>query len=228
MLKKLKTEVFQANLSLVQNDLVMFTWGNVSGIDRNKNRVVIKPSGVSYDALKPEDLVVLDLDGNVVEGTMRPTSDTDTHLELYRNFKNIKGIVHTHSEWATSWAQAGSAIPAFGTTHADYFNGEIPCTRGLTEEEVSNNYERETGKVIVETFKELDPDTMPAVIVKSHGPFCWGSSPTDAVQNAMFLETVARMAFRTIVLGNTMPIDEFLLNKHYFRKHGKNSYYGQK
>jgi len=228
MLKKLKAEVFQANLDLIKNELVMFTWGNVSGINREKGLVVIKPSGVHYDAMKPDDMVVVDMDGKVVEGELRPSSDTETHLELYRSFKNVGGIVHTHSEWATGWAQAGSAIPPLGTTHADYFDGEIPCTRGLTEEEVSGDYELETGKVIVETFRELNPDTVPAVLVKSHGPFCWGTSPADALQNALFLETIARMAFRTIVLGNNMPIDQFLLDKHYWRKHGKKAYYGQK
>ncbi len=228
MLKKLKAEVFQANLDLVKNELVMFTWGNVSGIDREKGLMVIKPSGVHYDAMKPEDMVVVDMEGKIVDGKLKPSSDTDTHLELYRSFGNIGGIVHTHSEWATGWAQAGSGIPPLGTTHADYFDGEIPCTRSLTEEEVNGDYELETGRVIVETFKELNPDTIPAVLVKSHGPFCWGTSPDDAIQNALFLETLARMAFRTIVLGNNMPIDQFLLDRHYWRKHGTRAYYGQK
>lgn len=228
MLKKLKAEVFQANLDLIKNDLVMFTWGNVSGIDREKGLMVIKPSGMHYDAMKPDDMVVVDMEGKIVNGKLKPSSDTETHLELYRSFGNIGGIVHTHSEWATGWAQAGSGIPPLGTTHADYFDGEIPCTRSLTEEEVNGDYELETGKVIVETFRELNPDTIPAVLVKSHGPFCWGTSPEDAIQNALFLETLARMAFRTIILGNNMPIDQFLLDKHYWRKHGTKAYYGQK
>lgn len=226
-IEQLKNEVCQANLELVNHGLVRFTWGNVSGIDREQGLVVIKPSGVSYDEMQAEDMVALNLDGEVVEGKLKPSSDTPTHLELYRNFPNIGGIVHTHSEWATSWAQAGRSLPAFGTTHADYFFGEIPCTRDLTEEEVSRDYELETGKVIVETFTSLDPDAVPAVLVKGHGPFSWGTSPGNAVHNAAVLEYVAKMAFRNLMLGNDKPIAQFLLDKHYLRKHGKDAYYGQ-
>jgi len=226
-IEQLKNEVCQANLELVKHGLVRFTWGNVSGIDREQGLVVIKPSGVSYDEMQAEDMVALNLDGEVVEGKLKPSSDTPTHLELYRNFPNIGGIVHTHSEWATSWAQAGRSLPAFGTTHADYFFGEIPCTRDLTDEEVSRDYELETGKVIVETFTNLDPDALPAVLVKGHGPFSWGTSPGNAVHNAAVLEYVAKMAFRNLMLGNDKPIAQFLLDKHYLRKHGKDAYYGQ-
>jgi len=226
-IEQLKNEVCQANLELVNHGLVRFTWGNVSGIDREQGLVVIKPSGVSYDEMQAEDMVALNLDGEVVEGKLKPSSDTPTHLELYRNFPNIGGIVHTHSEWATSWAQAGRSLPAFGTTHADYFFGEIPCTRDLTDEEVSRDYELETGKVIVETFTNLDPDALPAVLVKGHGPFSWGTSPGNAVHNAAVLEYVAKMAFRNLMLGNDKPIAQFLLDKHYLRKHGKDAYYGQ-
>jgi L-ribulose-5-phosphate 4-epimerase len=178
--------------------------------------------------MKVGDMVVLDLDGNIVEGSLKPSSDTPTHLELYRGFPGIQGIVHTHSEWATSWSQAGRALPAFGTTHADYFYGEVPCTRKLTEEEVQSDYELNTGKVIVETFSDRDPDAIPSVLVHGHAPFSWGSSPDNALHNAVVLEYVAKMAFRNIVLGNDEPIDQFLLDKHYLRKHGKNAYYGQK
>jgi L-ribulose-5-phosphate 4-epimerase len=226
-LQQLKREVCKANLDLVTHGLVLFTWGNVSGIDREQGRVVIKPSGISYDQLQAEDMVVLDLEGRIMEGKLKPSSDMPTHLELYRNFPNIGGIVHTHSEWATSWAQAGRALPAFGTTHADYFYGEVPCTRDLTDEEVSRAYELETGRVIVETFARLDPDAIPSVLVKGHGPFSWGASPGEAVHNAAVLEYVAKMAFRNIVLGNDQPIAKYLLDKHYLRKHGKDAYYGQ-
>ena len=227
MLDKLKADVYRANLDLVKHGLVIFTWGNVSGIDREQGLVAIKPSGVSYDDMAPDDMVLLDLEGRIVEGKLKPSSDTPTHLELYRNFKNIGGIVHTHSEWATSWAQAGLPVPAFGTTHADYFYGEVPCTRELTEDEVKSAYEQETGKVIVETFAGLDPDAVPSVLVKGHAPFSWGSSPDNAVHNAVVLEYVCKMAFRNIVLGNDEPIKQFLLDKHYLRKHGKDAYYGQ-
>ena len=227
MLDKLKADVYRANLDLVKHGLVIFTWGNVSGIDREQGLVAIKPSGVSYDDMAPDDMVLLDLEGRIVEGKLKPSSDTPTHLELYRNFKKIGGIVHTHSEWATSWAQAGLPVPAFGTTHADYFYGEVPCTRELTEDEVKSAYEQETGKVIVETFAGLDPDAVPSVLVKGHAPFSWGSSPDNAVHNAVVLEYVCKMAFRNIVLGNDEPIKQFLLDKHYLRKHGKDAYYGQ-
>ncbi len=226
-LKKLKGDVCEANLALEKHGLVVFTWGNVSGIDRDKGLVVIKPSGVSYDHMKPEHMVVLGLDGNIVEGEMKPSSDTPTHLELYRKFQNIGGIVHTHSEWATSWAQAGKSIPPFGTTHADYFYGEIPCTRFMRKNEVENEYELETGKLIVNTFNDKDPDAIPGVLIAGHGPFSWGTDPVNAVHNAVVLEELAKMAFRTVQLGNKKPIEQFLLDKHYLRKHGKDAYYGQ-
>jgi L-ribulose-5-phosphate 4-epimerase len=227
MIEKLKEQVYKANLDLVKNKLVLFTWGNVSGVDRGKGLMVIKPSGISYDKMRQEDMVVLDFNGNIIEGSLKASSDMATHLELYRKFPNIGGIVHTHSEWATSWAQAGRAIPAFGTTHADYFYGEIPCTRDLTEKEVESDYELETGKLIVESFKGRDPDSIPSVLVKGHGPFSWGKSPKDAVHNAVVLEYVAKMSFRNIVLGNEKPIAQYLLDKHFLRKHGKDAYYGQ-
>jgi len=228
VLQKLKELVFKANLDLVEHKLVLFTWGNVSGIDRGKGLVVIKPSGVPYDTMTVDDMVVIDLNGNRVEGTLNPSSDTPTHLVLYQNFKEIGGIVHTHSEWATSWAQAGKPIPAYGTTHADYFYGEIPCTRKLSETEINTAYEENTGKVIIEHFQTIDYKAMPGVIVNGHAPFTWGSDPHEAVHNAMVLEEVAKIAFRTQVLGNTKPVDKYLLDKHYLRKHGKNAYYGQR
>lgn len=227
MLENLKEKVWQANLDLVKHGLVVFTWGNVSGIDRSKNAVVIKPSGVSYDDLKPADMIIVDLDGKVIEGDLKPSSDTPTHLLLYQKFNDIGGIVHTHSEWATSWAQAGRAIPAYGTTHADYFYGEIPCTRKLNQLETENDYEKETGNVIAEQFSNLEPLAVPGVLVHGHGPFAWGKDAGNALHNAVVLEEVAKMAFRTEVLGNSQPIDQFLLDKHYLRKHGKNAYYGQ-
>ncbi|MFW6101909.1 MAG: L-ribulose-5-phosphate 4-epimerase [Bacteroidota bacterium] len=228
MLGKLKEQVCQANLDLVKHQLVILTWGNVSGIDRDKGLFVIKPSGVSYENMKPDDMVVLDMEGNVREGPLKPSSDAPTHTVLYREFKNIGGIVHTHSEWATSWAQAGKHIPAYGTTHADHFYGAIPCTRKLIQKEVEKDYETNTGKVIAETFQSLDPDVMPAVNVNGHGPFTWGKDAHEAVHNAVVLEEVAKMAFRTEMLGNGQAIDQHLLDKHYLRKHGKNAYYGQK
>lgn len=231
MLEKLKKEVFEANLELVRQDLVIYTWGNVSGIDREKGLIVIKPSGVDYDIMKVEDMVVLNLDGEVVEGDLRPSSDAATHLELYRRFKDIKGVVHTHSSWATSWAQAGRDIPCYGTTHADYFYGSVPCTRALSKEEIEGEYELNTGKVIVETFEKrsLKPLEVPGVIITSHGPFSWGKSPKDAVHNAKVIEEVAKMAYRTEkIAARASDIDENLLNKHYLRKHGANAYYGQK
>ncbi len=228
MLMELKKEVLEANLALVQHGLVIFTWGNVSGIDRKEGLIVIKPSGVSYDNMTVNDMVVVDLEGNIVEGKLKPSSDTPTHLLLYQKFENIGGIVHIHSEWATSWAQAGRAIPAYGTTHADYFHGEIPCTRKLLQQEIEGAYEKNTGEVIIERFAKLDPVAVPGVLVNGHAPFTWGKNAHEAVYNAVVMEEVAKMAFRTEVLGNTSPADKFLLDKHYLRKHGKNAYYGQK
>lgn len=227
MLEDLKQQVCQANLDLVKHKLVIFTWGNVSGIDRASGLVVIKPSGVSYDNMKPEDMVVLDLNGNIVEGHYKPSSDTATHLELYKNFKNIGGIVHTHSEWATSWAQAGRPIPAIGTTQADYFYGEIPCTRKMTDQEIKGEYELETGKVIVESFQQIDPDSVPGVLVNNHAPFSWGKTADEAVHNAVVLEEVAKMTFRSLVLNSNAEMAQTQLDKHFLRKHGKNAYYGQ-
>jgi L-ribulose-5-phosphate 4-epimerase len=228
MLQELKEKVLEANLSLVKHGLVIFTWGNVSGIDREKGLVVIKPSGVAYEKIKAGDMVVVDLDGKTIEGKLNPSSDTPTHLVLYKFFKKIGGVVHTHSEWAASWAQAKKAIPAYGTTHADCFYGEIPCTRDLTKDEIIKEYERSTGDVIVESFKDIDYTAVPGVLVSGHGPFAWGTDAVEAVHNAVVLEEVAKMAFRTQVLGNKEPLDRFLLDKHYLRKHGKNAYYGQK
>ena len=228
MLEELKHSVYEANLDLVKHGLVIFTWGNVSGIDRERGLVVIKPSGVSYDTMKVTDMVVVDLDGRVVEGTLKPSSDTATHLVLYKAFPKTGGIVHTHSSWATAWAQAGKAIPALGTTHADYFYGPIPCTRKLTEKEISTAYEAETGHVIVETFAGLDPEAVPGVLVTNHAPFAWGKDPHEAVHNAKVLEEVAQMAYHTLQINPSASIDQYLLDKHYFRKHGKNAYYGQK
>ena len=231
MLEPLKREVLEANLQLPKHSLVTFTWGNVSGIDRQTGLVVIKPSGVPYDELSMDDLVVVDMDGRIVEGTLRPSSDTPTHLALYRAFPQIGGIVHTHSPWATSWAQAGRAIPALGTTHADYFYGEIPCTRTLTQEEIKRGYELETGNVIIETFKKeaLDPVAMPGILLSGHAPFSWGENAIQAVHNAVVLEEVAKMALNTYMLNPQIKtIDQFLLDKHYLRKHGVDAYYGQK
>jgi L-ribulose-5-phosphate 4-epimerase len=227
MLEQLKEEVLQANLDLVKHGLVVFTWGNASGIDREHGLMVIKPSGVPYEKMKPKDMVVLNLYGQVVEGNLKPSSDAPTHLVLYRQFENIGGVVHTHSEWATSWAQSGYGIPALGTTHADYFHGEIPCTRNMTQEEIQNNYEQETGKVIVNRFKHLDPDEVPGVLVNNHGPFSWGTDPENAVHNAVVLEEVAKMTFRTLMINPDAEMGKTLLGKHFLRKHGKNAYYGQ-
>jgi L-ribulose-5-phosphate 4-epimerase len=227
MLEQLKQQVYQANLDLVKHGLVIFTWGNVSAIDREKELVVIKPSGVSYSKMKPKDMVVLNLYGQVVEGNLKPSSDAATHLVLYRQFKNIGGVVHTHSEWATSWAQAGKGIPAIGTTHADYFYGEIPCTRKMKKEEIENEYELHTGRVIVERFKDLNPDFIPGVLVNNHGPFSWGKDADDAVHNAVVMEEVAKMTFRSLVLNPNTEMDQKLLDKHFLRKHGKDAYYGQ-
>lgn len=229
MLEQLKKDVLEANLSLPKYNLVTFTWGNVSGIDREKGLVVIKPSGVEYDVMTVEDMVVVDLEGNVVEGRLKPSSDTPTHLELYKAFPLVGGIIHTHSPWATSWAQAGRAIPAYGTTHADYFYGEIPCTRQLTCEEVERAYEKETGTVIIEAFRGIDPMAVPGVVVYKHGPFAWGKTPSEAVHNAVVMETVANMAYHAEQLNpKKEPIEQYLLDKHYMRKHGPDAYYGQK
>lgn len=229
MLEELKREVFEANIELQRRGLVVYTWGNASGIDRNKGLVVIKPSGVPYESLKPEDMVVVDMNGNVVEGRFKPSSDTPTHLVLYSAFKNIGGIVHTHSTHATQWAQAGRGIPCFGTTHADYFYGQIPCTRPMTRDEIDGEYERQTGNVIVETFKDKNPDYIPAVLVYGHGPFTWGKNPADAVHNSAVLEEVAKMALGTLLLSpNAKPVSQALLDRHFLRKHGPNAYYGQR
>jgi L-ribulose-5-phosphate 4-epimerase len=228
MLSELKEQVYQANLDLVKHGLVLFTWGNVSAIDSNRELIVIKPSGVSYDSMKPSDMVVIDIGGKKVEGSLKPSSDTPTHIELYSAFNNIGGIVHTHSTFATSWAQAGKSVPALGTTHADHFYGDIPCTRKLTDEEIKTDYELNTGKVIIETFENIDPEAIPGVLVNDHGPFSWGSDAVKAVYNAVVLEEIARMALYTKQIGFADPVDQVLLDKHYLRKHGKNAYYGQK
>ncbi|WP_214816682.1 L-ribulose-5-phosphate 4-epimerase [Exiguobacterium sp. s131] len=229
--RRLKEAVLEANLALPQHGLVTFTWGNVSGIDRKAGLVVIKPSGVPYERLTVEDMVVVDLEGNVVEGELRPSSDTPTHLALYRSLPEIGGVVHTHSPWATSWAQAKRAIPAFGTTHADYFYGEIPCTRELTDEEIETAYELETGHVILETLDELmlKAVAVPGVLVANHAPFCWGKDANEAVHNAVVLEEVAKMGLHALNLNPGLtPIKQSILDKHYLRKHGANAYYGQK
>ncbi|HIS49238.1 MAG TPA: L-ribulose-5-phosphate 4-epimerase [Candidatus Gallacutalibacter pullistercoris] len=230
MLEALKEQVWKANLQLPAHGLVVFTWGNVSGIDRESGLFVIKPSGVEYDKLRPEDMVVMDLNGNKVEGELNPSSDTPTHLELYRNFSEIGGIVHTHSRWATIWAQSGRDIPAYGTTHGDYFYGAVPCTRAMTPDEIHGEYELETGKVIVETFQDKKPSDIPAVLVKSHGPFTWGKDCFEAVHNSVVLEELAMMAWHTEnTFGVQMqPMQQELLDKHFLRKHGANAYYGQK
>ena len=232
MLETLKQQVYEANMLLPKYGLVVFTWGNVSGIDREKGLFVIKPSGVPYEAMKPEDMVVVDIEGKKVEGKMNPSSDTPTHAELYRRFDNIGGVVHTHSRWATIWAQAGREIPAYGTTHADYFHGAVPCTRSLTKEEVERAYELETGKVIASHFEEngLNPEHVPAVLVHSHGPFSWGKDAMKAVENAAVLEEVAMMAWHTEALPAAAPrgpMEAYVLEKHFLRKHGPNAYYGQ-
>ena len=229
MLEALKKEVYEANMALPRHGLITFTWGNVSGINREKGLIVIKPSGVPYEELTVDDMVVIDLEGNKVEGELNPSSDTDTHLELYRNFPEIGGIVHTHSRWATIWSQGGRGIPAYGTTHADYFYGEIPCTRQMSKSEIEGAYELETGKVIVERFKDMNPNFVPAVLVYSHGPFSWGKDAAEAVHNAVVLEEVAMMAWHTENLRGTVtsPMDQTLLDKHFLRKHGVNAYYGQ-
>lgn len=229
MLEQLKKTVLDANLLLPKHGLVTFTWGNVSGIDREQGLVVIKPSGVEYDEMTADDMVVVSLDGKRVEGKLNPSSDTPTHLELYKAFPNVGGIVHTHSRWATIFAQSGMGVPALGTTHADYFYGEIPCTRRMTDAEIQGEYEKETGTVIIERFAGMNADDVPAVLVHSHGPFAWGTDAMNAVHNAVVLEEVSMMAWHNLSLsGNTIePMQQVLLDKHYLRKHGANAYYGQ-
>lgn len=224
----LKEKVLEANLDLIRYNLVILTWGNVSERDPETGHIVIKPSGVPYDEMKAEHMVVLDAHGKQIEGALHPSSDAPTHVALYRHFQNIGGVVHTHSEWATSWSQAGRSLPPYGTTHADYYYGEIPCTRPLTKEEVEGDYERNTGDVIVESFNDLDYESIPGILVHGHAPFTWGKDGKDAVHHAVVIEEVAKMAFRTEVLGNRNPIDQFLLDKHFLRKHGNKAYYGQK
>lgn len=228
MLEELKEKVYRANMSLVEHGLVIFTWGNVSGIDREKGLVVIKPSGVSYDTMKASDMVVVSLaDGKVVEGDLRPSSDTPTHLALYRAFPEIGGVVHTHSTYATAWAQAGIDLPNIGTTHADYFYKAIPCTPDMTEAEVMNDYELETGNVIVKRFEGMNPMHTPGVLVKNHGPFAWGKDPHDAVHNAVVMEQVAKMAFVAYQVNPALTMNQLLIEKHFNRKHGPGAYYGQ-
>ena len=229
MLEKLKKEVYEANMLLPRYGLITFTWGNVSGIDRELGLVVIKPSGVEYDEMKPEDMVVVDLEGRVVEGDLNPSSDTPTHIEFYKAFPNIGGVTHTHSTNAVCFAQAGRGIPPLGTTHGDYFYGEIPCTRKMTPEEISGEYEKNTGLVIVETFKYLVPDAIPSVLVHSHGSFTWGKDPVGSVHHSVILEECAKMAMGAFALNPGLSrMQQELLDKHYLRKHGKNAYYGQK
>ncbi|MGI6039355.1 MAG: L-ribulose-5-phosphate 4-epimerase [Eubacteriales bacterium] len=229
LLPSLREQVYRANMLLFEHKLITFTWGNVSGIDREQGIVLIKPSGVPYEDLSPENMVALDLDGNVLEGDLKPSSDTPTHLVLYRAFEGIGGVTHTHSRAATAWAQAGQGIPAIGTTHADTFAGDIPCTREMTRSEIEGEYEKETGNVIVERFQELDPLNIPAVLVHSHGPFTWGKDATASAENAVVLEEVANMAYMSTVINGSIPpqMSLPLLNKHFFRKHGSNAYYGQ-
>lgn len=228
MLEQLKEDVYKANMELVKKNLVIYTWGNVSAIDKKTNLVVIKPSGVDYEQMTPDDMVVVDLSGNKIEGRYKPSSDTPTHLELYKKYSNIGSIVHTHSVWSVAFAQAGISIPAYGTTHADYFYGDIPCTRDLTKEEIEQDYEVNTGKVIIECIKDKNPMEIPAILVKNHGPFSFGTSPDNAVYNAVVMETVAEMAYKTKMLNPSVDrVPQFLLDKHYYRKHGENAYYGQ-
>ncbi|HTZ83778.1 MAG TPA: L-ribulose-5-phosphate 4-epimerase [Candidatus Acidoferrales bacterium] len=228
LLKKLREEVLEANLELVRRGLVLYTFGNVSGISRSENLVAIKPSGVPYDELTPDQIVISDLSGKIVDGNLRPSSDLPTHLELYRQFPNIGGVAHTHSEFATSWAQAEKPIPCFGTTHADYFHGSVPVTARLTSTEISADYELETGKAIWRAFSQLDPDAIPAVLVAGHAPFCWGLNATAAAHNAVILEYVAKMAYHTLLINaESQPLARELHDKHFLRKHGRNAYYGQ-
>ena len=228
MLEALKQQVFHANLDLVKHGLVIFTWGNVSGLDRENNLVVIKPSGVSYDEMTAEDMVVVDLEGRVVEGKLRPSSDTPTHLVLYKAFPSVGGVVHTHSTYATAWAQAGIDLPNIGTTHADYFYENIPCTDDMTKEEVEGDYELETGNAIVKRFSLINPTFTPGVLVKNHGPFAWGKDAQDAVHNAVVLEQVAKMASIAYTINPNLNMNPYLIEKHFSRKHGPNAYYGQK
>ncbi|MEJ5184000.1 MAG: L-ribulose-5-phosphate 4-epimerase [Rectinemataceae bacterium] len=230
MLESLKEQVLEANLELARLRLALFTWGNASGIDRERGIVAIKPSGVPYEIMKAEDIVLVSLDSSILEGTRRPSSDLPTHLALFRAFESIGGVVHTHSTYATAWAQAGMDIPAEGTTHADHFFGSIPCTRLLSDDEIAQSYEANTGAVIVETFRMrgIDPSGMPAVLVRSHGPFTWGTDATDAVHNAAVLEEVARIALLSRTIGSPQPMQQRLLEKHFFRKHGPGAYYGQR
>ncbi len=227
MLEELKEKVFKANLDLVKHGLVIFTWGNVSAIDREKGLVVIKPSGVDYDVMKASDMVVVDLEGNVVDGNLKPSSDTPTHLELYKAFPEIGGVVHTHSTYATAWAQAGKDIPILGTTQADYFYGDVPCTRAMTEQEIAGDYEKDTGTVIIEVFEGRNPSHVPGVIVKNHGPFSWGKNADDAVHNAVVLEQIAKMDFIALQVNPAADMNNHLTEKHFNRKHGANAYYGQ-
>jgi len=230
MLEQLKKEVYEANMELPRRQLITYTWGNVSGIDRESGYFVIKPSGVDYDILTPDDMVVMDLKGNKIEGKYKPSSDTSTHIELYKKYKEIGGIVHTHSPEATAWAQAGRSIPLYGTTHADYFLGEIPCARSLTPEEIKGEYEKNTGLVIIETFenRDLNPMHTPAVLCVNHGPFTWGKDAAEAVHNAVVLEEVAKMAMKTELINpKALPAPDSIKEKHFFRKHGENAYYGQ-
>ena len=230
MLEELKKKVYEANMELPRRNLVTYTWGNVSGIDREKGLIVIKPSGVEYDELTPDMLVVLDLDGNVVEGDLNPSSDTKTHIELYKAFPQLGGIVHTHSPYAVGWAQAGQDIPCYGTTHADYFYGSVPCARNLTPEEIEADYETNTGRIIVETFRSrgIDPRYVPAVVCRNHGPFTWGCDPAQAVYHSVVLEEVAKMSmFTELINPQASPAPDCIRNKHFLRKHGPNAYYGQ-
>lgn len=229
MLEELKDEVYAANLLLVKYGLVIFTWGNVSGFDEASGLFVIKPSGVAYDDMRASDMVVVDLEGRIAEGKLNPSSDTPTHLEIYRSLAGVRGITHTHSKWATVWAQAKTGIPALGTTHADYFYGEVPCTREMTDGEIAKEYEKNTGRVIVEAFSGRDPLSVPAALVASHGPFAWGRSAAHSVENAVVLEEVAHMAWGAAALKEGIkPMQKSLLDKHFLRKHGKDAYYGQK
>jgi L-ribulose-5-phosphate 4-epimerase len=227
MLDKLKERVFKSNLDLVRHGLVILTWGNVSGIDRESGMVVIKPSGVDYKKMQASDMVVLSPDGNVIEGKYKPSTDAPTHILLYNTFPGLGGVVHTHSTYATSWAQSGKSIPPFGTTHADHFYGAVPCTRMLTDKEIATDYEANTGKVIIETIGKNDPLSIPSMLVNCHGPFCWGTDPESAVYNAVALEEISRMALYTVLLGKKEAVGKFLLDKHYKRKHGDDAYYGQ-